>query len=250
MRTILIIEDEAIAAEHLRRLLLSIMPDATVLPPLQSIEESVEYFKAADNPQPDLCFMDIHLADGLAFHIFDEVDIECPLIFTTAYDQYALNAFKAGGIDYLLKPIAAEDLQHAIDKLERLGATVQRADIDALASNLRSYQTHFLIPVHDKLIPVEISQVACFYLEDKVPRAIFYDGHEQTMDRPLDAIMDQLNPDLFFRANRQYIIAQNAVKEINIWPISKLAITLSVETPSRIIVSKARVGEFKRWYTK
>lgn len=250
MQTILIIEDEALAAEHLRRLLLDIIPGATVLPPLQSIEESVEYFNDEHSIKPNLCFMDIHLADGLAFHIFDHATVECPIIFTTAYDQYALDAFKAGGVDYLLKPIAADDLQHAIDKLGRLGVTVSRKDIDALAAKLHSYSTHFLIPVHDRLIPVEISQVACFYLEDKVPRAIFYDGREQTMDRPLDAIMDQLNPETFFRANRQYIVAHHAIAEINLWPISKLALTLSVATPSRIVISKARVAEFKHWYTK
>lgn len=254
MKNILIIEDEIVAAQHLQRTLAQLSPRFNVLAVIQSIEESVEYFKQFDTPSavpyPDLCFMDIHLADGLAFHIFDQVDITCPIIFTTAYDQYALQAFKVNSIDYLLKPIGQEDLRRALDKLESLTAPPPPVPVAALASSLKHYRSHFLIPLLDKLVPVEISQIACLYIEDKLTRVLLLGGQQHIIDKPLDLIMEQLDPALFFRANRQYIVAHRAIKEISVWPIGKLALTLAVPTPDRIIISKARVPEFKTWYTQ
>ena len=254
MKKILIIEDEVIAAQHLQRTLSQLLPHFTLLGILQSIEESVEYFKqlevTASAPYPDLCFMDIHLADGLAFHIFDQVKINCPIIFTTAYDEYALQAFKVNSVDYLLKPIGQDDLRHALTKLENLTSPPPPLPVEALATSLKHYRSHFLIPVLDKLVPVEISQMACLYIEDKLTRAILLNGQQYTIDSPLDLIMEQLDPSLFFRANRQYIVAHRAIKEISVWPIGKLALTLAVATPDRIIISKARVPEFKTWYTQ
>lgn len=249
MTHILIIEDEAMAAQHLQRTILQLMPDAHILGTLQSIEETVEYFNDLIGPQPDIVFMDIHLADGLAFRIFDHISIDCPIVFTTAYDQYALDAFRAGSLDYLLKPISTEDLAHALHKLRRLGLLGNKTAHSTLSPQ-NNYRSHFLIPVRDKLIPLEISKIACFYLQDKVTHAILADGHTQIIDKPLDAIIEQLNPALFFRANRQYIVSHNAIQDISIWPIGKLALTLSVNTPERIIISKAKTGEFKQWYTK
>lgn len=247
MKNILIIEDEQIAAQHLQRLLLQLLPDAHILATLQSIEESVEYLQ--QHSTPDLILLDIHLADGLSFRIFDHITPPCPVIFTTAYDQYALQAFKVNSIDYLLKPINRDELQRALDKLHTLSSP-SPSQLASLSSSLRHYRTHFLIPMRDKLIPVDISQIACLFLEDKITRAILLDGHHQIIDHPLDYIMDQLDPNLFFRANRQYIIAHRAISEIALWPISKLLITLSVPTPDRIIIPKARVSEFKQWYTR
>ena len=122
--------------------------------------------------------------------------------------------------------------------------------MEALATSLKHYRSHFLIPVLDKLVPVEISQMACLYIEDKLTRAILLNGQQYTIDSPLALIMAQLDPSLFFRANRQYIVAHRAIKEISVWPIGKLALTLAVATPDRIIISKARVPEFKTWYTQ
>ena len=248
IKSILIIEDEAVAADNLKRLLAKVLPEATVVGTTQSIEESVEWFEA--NPMPDLCLMDIHLADGSSFRIFDKVRLTCPIIFSTAYDQYALDAFKVNSIDYLLKPISVDDLRRAVGKLNQLSAASQSEAIARLGESMRRYRSHFLVPVRDKLIPIEVREVACFYLEDKSSRAIMYDGHQQTIDKPLDSIMEQLDPSHFFRANRQFIVAHKAIREISVWPISKLSITLSVPTPERIIISKARVQEFKTWYTQ
>ncbi len=294
MTDIIIVEDEAIAAQHLQRILQEIIPDANIVTVLQSIEETVDYFKAATST-PNLVFMDFHLADGLATHIFEHVSIPCPVVFTTAYDEYALDAFRAGGVDYLLKPIDHDAVRHALEKISRLASRKWKAEsgkwkaesekendesivfnssnsfnstnttkqssnqaitddvissFQAPLSTPKNYPSHFLIPVRNKLIPVEVRQIACIYLEDKITRAILYDGRQQIIDRPLDALMDQLDPSVFFRANRQYIVAHRAIDDIAVWPISKLAVTLCVATPERIIISKARVHEFKQWYTK
>lgn len=265
MTNIIIVEDEAIAAQHLQRIVQDIIPDANIVTVLQSIEETVDYFKTATQA-PNLVFMDFHLADGLATHIFERVTITCPVIFTTAYDEYALDAFRAGGVDYLLKPIDHNAVRHALEKLSRLsdmgrlkvaddggyGAAEagRRPTANYQLPTTKTYPSHFLIPVRNKLIPIEVRQIACIYLEDKITRTILYDGRQQIIDRPLDALMDQLDPSLFFRANRQYIVAHRAIDDIAVWPISKLAVTLCVATPDRIIISKARVHEFKQWYTK
>lgn len=252
MKHIVIIEDESIAAQHLERMLHAVLPDAVVAATLQSIEESVEYFTklhATAAAMPDIVFMDIHLADGLSFRIFDHVDIPSPIIFTTAYDQYALDAFKVNSIDYLLKPIGQDDLRHALDKLSTLTSDNRQQAIQ-LSQAFRHYRSHFLIPVRDKLVPLDVSQIACLYLEDKISRAILFDGTRQALDCPLDTLMEQLDPTLFFRANRQYIVAHKAIKEISLWPIGKLALTLQVDTPDRIIVSRAKAPEFKQWFTQ
>ncbi|MDO4217199.1 MAG: LytTR family DNA-binding domain-containing protein [Bacteroidales bacterium] len=257
MKKILIIEDEQVAAQNLQRLIGEVAPEMEVLATLQTVEESVEFFSS--HQSVDLVFMDIHLADGLAFHIFDKVNIECPIIFTTAYDQYALEAFKVNSIDYLLKPISKADLQRAIEKLHRLvdvnpqeeDDTKQRMQklIELLQSQNRQYKSYFLLPQRDKLVPLQVGQIAYACVVDGITRVVSYDGTTFFLDKSLDTIASQLNPQLFFRANRQYIIAHDAIKDISIWPLSKLHITLKVPTPEKIFVSRARSAEFKAWYT-
>lgn len=253
MKSVVIVEDEMVAAEHLQRQLMQLMPDVRVEATLQSVEEGVEYFAAAAERGrwPDLVLMDIHLADGQAFRIFEQVEVRCPIVFTTAYDEYALEAFQAGGFDYLLKPISSEALQRALEKvgLRLEGGGVEGSNGRRVEKSAGGFPSHFLVPMRDRLIPVEVRQVACFCLEDRITRAIYYNGRSQTLDRPLEAIMEQLDPSLFFRANRQYIVAHEAIREIGLWPVSKLVLTLGVETPDRIVISKARVHDFKRWYT-
>ena len=254
----LIIEDERIAAENLQRMISQHTPQLEVCGILQSVEEAVEYFTHSD--PPDLVFMDIHLADGLAFHIFDSVTIHCPIIFTTAYDQYALQAFQVNSIDYLLKPISPDDLKRAINKLEQLTSTNAESSSDSsispqvIASMMEmvqpnKYKSFFLLPLRDKLVPLAIDQIAFIYVDEKLTRAVSFDGKSYAIDKPLDNIFSQLNPARFFRANRQYIIAHSAIKDISIWPLSKLHITLSVPTPDKIIIPRARAAEFKDWYT-
>ncbi len=254
----IIIEDEQIAAQNLKRLLAEAAPDIQVTDTLQSVEESVEYFSHIQTPL-DVVFMDIHLADGLAFRIFDQTTVNCPVVFTTAYDQYALDAFKVNGIDYLLKPINRNDLARAIQKLrllanegpDRRPAPLSPETIASLMEMTQQhrYKSHFLIPVRDKLVPLPVKSIAYIFLDDKISRAVTFDNQTHIIDKPLDYIFAQLNPNLFFRANRQYIIAHSAVADISLWPIGKLHVSLTVATPDKIIIPRARVAEFKDWYT-
>jgi two-component system LytT family response regulator len=260
MATALIIEDENMAAQHLVRQLGTAAPDMQVAGVLQTVEESVEWFRSIDNcsspsegVSPDVVFMDIHLADGLAFRIFDQVKVPYPIIFTTAYDQYALQAFQVNSIDYLLKPINIDDLHRALDKLQqRITPTTSSDDlnrvVEMLSQHYRQYKKFFLIPVRDKLVPLAVEQIACIYLDNKNSIALTVDGHTHQLDKPLEQIAAQLDPRRFFRVNRQYIVAHDAIKDMSVWLLGKYSIKLVVDTPERIVLPKAKVAEFKDWY--
>lgn len=248
-----IVEDELIAAQNLQRLINQVDKDIEVITVLQSVEESIEWFML--HPVPDLVFMDIHLADGSSFSIFEKVEISCPIIFTTAYDEYALKAFEVNSIDYLLKPISLKNFERAIAKLRNLVAD-KESNTNVIANLLASfkqtkevYKSNFLIPHKDKFIPLSVDRIACFYTENKTVKIIMEDNETYNMDSSLEDLTNQLNPSLFFRANRQYIVSHKAIKDISIWFGSKLSINLEAAVPERIIVSKARVAEFKVWYT-
>jgi len=246
----LIIEDEIPASKHLRRIL-NETGDIEVIGIIESIAETVDWFTA--NQTPDLVFMDIHLADGLAFEIFNRISINCPVIFTTAYDEYALKAFKVNSIDYLLKPVEAEDVQDALKKLRVLTSPANMKDAlsNLLASFRKSskYKTHFLIPAKgDKLIPVQISDLGCFYIDSGLVKAVSFEGKIYRLEYTLDELTDMLDPEVFFRANRQYIISKSSVKDIDFWFNSRLSVNLKITVPEKILISKARIQEFKNWY--
>lgn len=249
----LIIEDEVLAAQSLQKLITEVAPDTEIIATLQSIEESVAWFD--ENPMPDLVFMDIHLADGSSFAIFEQVQITCPIIFTTAYDEYALKAFEVSSIDYLLKPINRNDLTRAMNKFNALVGEKSNNNeaIDALMRQIgmkKNYKSCFLVPERDKLIPLATANIAYFYIDTKTVKAITLDEHTYYMSQTLDDIMLQLNPDDFFRANRQFIISRKAVKDLTIWFGNKLSLNLMVKIPETIIISKAKVSEFKNWFSK
>ena len=249
----LIIEDEVLAAQSLQKLVSEVAPDIEIIGMLQSIEESVAWFN--ENPMPDLVFMDIHLADGSSFAIFEQVQITCPVIFTTAYDEYALKAFEVSSIDYLLKPINRNDLTRAMNKFNTLvGEKMNNSEaIDALLRQIgmkKSYKSCFLVPERDKLIPIATANIAYFYIDTKTVKAVALDEHTYYMSQTLDDIMLQLNPDDFFRANRQFIVSRKAIKDLTIWFGNKLSLNLIVKIPEEIIISKAKVSEFKNWFSK
>lgn len=248
----LIIEDENVAAQALQSLIREINPEIEIVTILQTIEESVEWFD--ENPMPDLVFMDIHLADGSSFAIFDKVEITCPIVFTTAYDEYALKAFEVNSIDYLLKPINKTDLERALNKYKSIAVRTENTSLEGLLAQMgglkKKFKTCFLIPERDKLIPLATSNIAYIYIDTKTVKAIAMDGHTYYLNQTLDDIMAQLDPEHFFRANRQFIIARNAVKDLSVWFGNKLAVNLKVPVPEKIIVSKARVGEFKTWFAE
>ncbi len=246
----LIIEDEVLAAKHLQHVLDEV-GNISVIAVLESISESIEWLTS--NSQPELVFMDIHLADGSAFEIFRHIDITCPIIFTTAYDEYALKAFKVNSIDYLLKPIDVDAVQNALKKLKDLSAVnSKQADIQNFIDSFRkalNYKTHFLIPAKgDKLIPVQSGEIAYLYIDASLVKARTFDERTFRFEYTLDELADMLNPHDFFRANRQYIISRKAIKDIDLWFNSRLSVNLNIQVPEKILISKARIPEFKSWF--
>ena len=248
-----IIEDEIVAAQNLQRLIVQVNAGIEIVAVLQSIEESVEWLTV--HPSPDLVFMDIHLSDGSCFSIFEKVKIHAPIIFTTAYDAYALKAFEVNSIDYLLKPINIKNLERAIAKFSRFTETKTDRD-DAIAAMLslfrketKVYKSSFLIPHKDKFIPLSVNDIACIISENKMAKIITFNNRTCYDNHSLDELQRQIDPSLFFRANRQFIISHKAIKDISVWFDSKLSVNLSVDIPEKIIVSRQRAGEFKDWYS-
>lgn len=252
---VIIIEDELLTAKKLVGLISELMPDVVGGVVLQSVSDSVEWFR--NNPMPDLVFMDIHLSDDLSFSIFDSVEITCPIIFTTAYDEYALRAFEVNSIDYLLKPVGRASLQRALDKLKRFSATYQPQDnvelirkvADTLLRGNAAYKSSLLVSVRDKLIPIRVNSIAYIFLEDKSAVAVQHDGTQCRIGGLLDELMKQLDPSMFYRANRQFIIAKSAVSDITTWFSSRVVVNLHVTVPERIVVSRTNVQELKKWLT-
>ncbi len=247
----LIIEDEMMAAKALQKLIGEVSPDTEIVDVLESVEESVEWLE--NNPMPDLMFMDIHLADGSSFAIFEKVNVTCPVIFTTAYDEFALKAFEVNSLDYLLKPISREALERAMNKFQTLAGARFNADkIERLLEQLgekKRYRSYFLLPERDKLVPLSTKDIAYAYIDAKSVKIVTHEHKNYYLTHTLDDLMAQLDPVMFFRANRQFIVSREAIKDVSIWFGNKLAINLNVEVPEKIIVSKAKVAEFKCWFS-
>jgi DNA-binding LytR/AlgR family response regulator len=246
----LIIEDEILASKHLE-MVLDEAGDLTILSVLESVRSTVKWFEK--NPPPDIVFMDIHLSDGSAFEIFKQIKITCPIIFTTAYDEYTLKAFKVNSIDYLLKPVEVNDVKNALKKLRELSAPdIMQNAINCLVSTLKKsskYKSHFLIPVKgDKLVPVQTNDIGCFFVDTGIVKAITFEGRAYTLDFTMDELTGLIDPEFFFRANRQYIISRPAIKDIDIWFNNRLSVNLKISVSEKIIISRTRVAEFKRWF--
>lgn len=244
---ILIVEDETAAYENLKDIILLIDPEITVAGNTESIKQTVAWLKT--NQLPDLIFMDIHLSDGSAFSVFSRINLEVPVIFTTAYDEYAIEAFKVNSIDYLLKPIKTEEVKRALQKFKKL----THHDLSYYLSQLKQltaeqkYADKILVPVKDKLHPVNINDIACFYSTDKKTRIYLSDGSFLPYFKSLEQIQSSLDPGDFIRANKQFIIARTCVKNITIWFDSRLLISIGIDPPERIYVSKNKAAEFKAW---
>lgn len=243
---VIILEDETAAATHLAGLLADCRPDMQIQAVLESVTESVAWLNS--NPAPDLIFSDIRLADGNAFTVFSRVNADCPVVFTTAYDSYALEAFGVNSIDYLLKPVKASDLERAVSKLERLTGS-QRGDYArrlrdmAASGNVRV----LLVRRRDRIIPVKTGDVAYCHSSDEKTTVGTLGGETYPVEKSLEALERMLPGSDFFRANRQFIISREAVRDITVWFGSRLSVNLTVETPERIIVSKAKVPLLRRW---
>lgn len=247
----LIIEDEKAALRNLKAAMKEVDADFEIVGETDSVTGTLEWF--ASHPMPELVFMDIHLADGSAFGIFEQADITCPIIFTTAYDEYALQAFRVNSIAYLLKPISSSDLQKAIDKLKMLEGAVQPTiDFQAVMHALKreeSYKTHFLVPVKgDRFVPVSVEQISYFYIDGGAVKAVTQSAEIFDFQQTLDELAEQLNPRQFFRANRQYIIAHKAIMGVSLWFGGRMVLQLTPPTEEKVIISKARVSAFKDWF--
>ncbi len=249
---VLIIEDETSASEDLIAILHEIDEDIKVLDVLESVRQSVRWLRA--NPAPDLIFMDIHLSDGSAFTLFQEIEVETPIIFTTAYNQYAIDAFNVNSIDYLLKPIKISDMTRALEKFRRLTSNDVMAYLQRVVSlgktHTEGYVSSLLVPVRDKLVPVDVNNVVCIYNTDHKTQIILSDGRNISYGKSLDAIMLSLDPMKFYRANKQYIVSRSYIKEIVIWYDNRLLVNMELELPEPLYVSKNKASEFKNWMTK
>ncbi len=245
---VLIIEDERPAAQKLIRLLKEIDPGIEVVDVLESVVQTINWF--AVYPNPELIFMDIQLEDGICFEIFENCDIKTPVIFTTAYDEYMLKAFKVNSVDYLLKPIVPEDLRKAIDKFNVHHK--QRADDTPLKTIIRQLQPktkeRFLVRIGDHYKSVLTSNIHCFYIRERCSFIFTDTGKSYPVDYSLDKLDQLVDPKLFFRVNRNFIVHFTAIRDIIVYSSSRLKIILVNWTePDEILVSRERVTAFKEW---
>lgn len=249
MIDIIIIEDEKPAARRLQRMLSKMNIETQTM--LHSVAEAIDWFN--NNKHPDLIFLDIQLSDGLSFEIFEHVKIKSAIIFTTAYDEYALKAFKLNSIDYLLKPIDQEELEAAINKFRNTQQQKDNINMNELRSlltqktNDKAYKTRFTAQVGQHLKLVEVSDIACFYSENKATYIHCYSGRNYPIDIPLEQLEDDLDPEKFYRINRKCILNINAIRDIVSYTNSRLEIKLENFSEFQLIVSRERVKDFKTW---
>ncbi|MBS1948652.1 MAG: response regulator transcription factor [Bacteroidetes bacterium] len=247
---ILIVEDEALLVKHLVKLLAGIEPSAKVVGSTNTIASSVQWL--LNNEEPDLILMDIELADGQSFEIFEKAQIKSPVIFTTAYDEYALKAFKVTSIDYLLKPVKEEELQRALLKLKGLRNSGEQDGIQNLIEEMRraktmKYRERILVKTGQKMVSVNIDEIGVFFTYKTLNYLITKNKQKFLIDYTLDEIEHSLDPRKFFRANRQYIIAHNVITAIHPWFNGKLKIEASLPIAEMVVVSRDKASLLKEW---
>lgn len=249
---ILLIEDEPQAAQRLEKLVKTVIPHAVIVSTLDTVKSAVRWFQSS--PAPELIFMDIQLADGISFSIFEQVEVNVPVIFTTAYDEYALQAFKVNSIDYLLKPIDEEGLRAAIKKYDSLTSPRAMApdkmmESISLAMQMLSkkYKERFVIKVGEHLKSVEVGEMQFFFSLEKTTFAQTRDGRKHILDFTLDQLEELLDPKKYFRINRKYIIAIDSIQDMISYTNSRLKLVLRNNDDQDVIVARERVQEFKEW---
>ena len=247
---IIIIEDEKPAARLLQRKIEKLGYTTSTL--LHSVEESLDWFQ--NNPHPDLIFLDIQLSDGLSFEIFEQINIKSAVIFTTAYDEYALRAFKLNSIDYLLKPIDEEELATAIVKFKNQfqQQTISSLDFEAIKRMLvnpveREYRKRFSVKIGQQLKVINVAEIECLYSENKGTYIHTLDNRDYLIDSSLEIVEAELNPKEFYRISRKFIIPMQSVKEIHVYSNSRLKISLPTYKVEEVIVARERVSDFKDW---
>ncbi|HEY9176182.1 MAG TPA: LytTR family DNA-binding domain-containing protein [Flavipsychrobacter sp.] len=246
---VVIVEDELPAYKRLVKLLGELLPDAEITAHHDSVSTAKQWFE--ENEAPAIVFMDIHLADGSAFDLLKQVKIDAPIIFTTAYDQYAIEAFKASGVGYLLKPIKSEDLEEALDKLNDLKKlfSVSEDKQEKLLEALKQpeYKKRFMIRFGDNIKTIAVEDIAYFFSENKGTFARMFEDRTYPIDNNLDALEQMLDPEKFFRINRQYIISLKAIKEMKTYSKARVLVKLQPEVKEPPLVSSERSAGFKLW---
>ncbi len=248
-KKILIIEDEKPNSDRVKRLLKILRPDAEILATLDTVKSSIEWLSTQESP--DIIIMDIRLADGLSFDIFSQIKVTCPVIFTTAYDEYAVRAFKYNSVDYLLKPIEKDELEIALNKYE--GLIHQTQDISPVIESLlnymksKDYRSRFLLPYRDGYKTILINDIAFFYSETKVTYAKLANGATEIVPQTLEELEQQLDPKYFFRANRQYILHIDSIQHVHNYFNNKLKIELKKNTEIEVLISREKATLFKAW---
>ncbi len=250
---IVIVEDEAYNLRLLKETIKKLRPDWNISGTLESVKSTVEWLK--NNPHPDLLFLDIQLADGLCFSIFEQVDVKSMVIFTTAYDNYAIRAFKVNSIDYLLKPFKDSELEAAIKKFEvfnNIAGPAFRTDdfrelLEAIRKGEKKYRKSFLISKGSGFIRLETDNIAYFYNENRITTAVTFEKQNYMVDFALDTLEEQLDPEVFFRANRQLVVNIQAVKRIDNHFGGKLILRLNPQFEGDLFISRLKAMSFRRW---
>ncbi|MBK8494702.1 MAG: response regulator transcription factor [Chitinophagaceae bacterium] len=250
---ILILEDEEQALLRLQKMIFKVIPDAVISGTPSSIEEAIAWFQ--NNPMPELIFMDIQLADGTSFQVFNRIKITCPVIFTTAYENYALQAFKVNSVDYLLKPLDENDVKSAIDKLKLLQqsgpVTIDYSGIlDTIKISQKKYKDRFIVKLGDTIKSLCIEDIAYFYTENKTNFVCTIEGKRLPVDFTLDQVEEMLNPKNFFRINRQFIIGHHAIDEMKAHSRSRIIVKLLPAYKATTVVSVDRAIEFRNWLSE
>lgn len=248
---ILIIEDEPATAERLKKILLETTLDFQFYDIIDTVEESIEFFRSGSHV--DLAFMDIHLADGKSFEIFDNVQVDCPIIFTTAYDQYAIEAFKVNSVDYLLKPIKRDDLTRSLKKFERQNKNVVTTNANLLAflntvkQNTEPKLERLVVRLGQKILVIKLTDISYFYIEDKIVYATLFNGKKYPVEFTLDKLESNTDPSKFFRVNRGFLVSIEGISTMNIYSKSKIKIELNPKCNIECITSSEKSGAFKKW---
>ena len=254
---VLIIEDEKPAAEKLELLLKKYDPQIDILAQISTVEKSIEYLKN-NKDQIDLIFLDIQLTDGLSFDIFKSVKVEKPIIFTTAFNEYAIDAFKLNSIDYLLKPLSYDSLVYAMDKIksmhknlpvEHLQSNISLDQIAKLLSGTtQNYKTRYLVKIGEHIKSISTEDICFFYAEGRIVFILTRENRKFIVDNTLEELINQLNPQKFFRANRSFIINFDHISDVIVYSTSRLRVKFPFEFEKEIIVSREKVTDFKNWY--
>jgi len=247
---IILIEDEVKTAKSLENIILGLRPEAKIIGKYQSVAASVEALSTGS--QPDLIFMDIQLADGLCFEIFQSVKIACPVVFCTAFDEYSLEAFKNNGVDYVLKPFSKDDIREALTKVDELKNFFQQKsmpNLDEILLKLNSpaTKTSFLVFRNQKYSTVQVENIAFFYIRYDATVIMCFDKESYSVGKSLDQIASIVSPRQFFRVNRQYLVNFKAIKEVEPYFMRKLYVKLVIDTPEKLLINKEKAHTFLSW---